>query len=217
MRIFQGTAFLLAIAAPLAGTALAQPSSDPAPTVGEAYTYAQCDSARSELAAMDTPQDRNSERAKALLDIYTSNRCQAIMAERAELASANPGMDSMLQMLREEGINIDSRMDSVARACRRNADPALSGEESEASVRDCTAKRQMIVYTEAINEMNASRRATSEEDRARYEAEVAAVERRNREIEAEAVANRDAYEERMAQWREAVRRCEQGELEYCAD
>ena len=216
MRIFRGTVFFLAFATPLAGAAFAQSSGDTGSASGEDYSFAQCDAARSELAAMETPQERNSARAKALLDIYASDRCQAIMAERAQLASADPGMDSMLQMLREEGIKIDSRLDSVARACRRNVDPALSGEEREESVRDCTAEQQMIAYTEAINEMNANRQAASEEEKARYEAELAAVERRNREIEAEAVANQADYERRMEEWREAVRRCEQGEDEYCA-
>lgn len=183
------------------------------------YTYAQCADARAEMARMTTAEQRNSDRAKRLVAIYTSRDCEQIMARRAQSSSADPGMASMMQMLREEGIDIDARFAQAREDCRRrfafsNSDGAAA--QRNQAIADCTAQAQQVAYTSAINEMNGNRQSTYRREMERHRAEVAELERQRAENERKVAAEKEAYERSMAEWRRAVRLCNEGKREYCA-
>ena len=144
----------------------------------------------------------------------------------APSSAAQEGITSMLQMLRDEGIDIDARMSRAGANCREQfasgALPAGAASREEA-IRGCTVARQQVVYAEAINEMNANRQSGYDQAKARHDAQVAEAERRRQQHERELqererriAAQRAAREREMAEWRRAVELCRQGKREYCA-
>lgn len=222
----------MGLALALGSTALAQHSSAPSsgalnhdqPTaLAEeqlgSVGYTQCASARAEMARMTTAEQRNSDRAKRLVAIYTSPDCERIMARRAQSSSADPGMASMMQMLRDEGIDIDARFSEAREDCRRrfafsNSDGAAA--QRNQAIADCTAEAEQVIYTAAINEMNRNRQSTYQREMEQHRAEVAELERQRVANERKVAAEKEAYERSMAEWRRAVRLCNEGKREYCA-
>ncbi|MEM7687661.1 MAG: caspase family protein [Pseudomonadota bacterium] len=92
----------------------------------------------------------------------------------------------IMQMLRDEGIDIDDRMARARIACRNKvmsqAGDSLP-EDIERAVEKCSVTEEGIVYARAINEMNATRATEFDNAMAQYNAEVAEVERQKREFE----------------------------------
>lgn len=118
----------------------------------------------------------------------------------------------MMQMLRDEGIDIDARMQLARNACRNTvASEATdaSNEEIEAAIEECAVVEEGIIYARAINEMNANRVNTFNNAMAQYNAQVAEAERKQREYE----ANMDGHNAELA---EIQRQQEQYEREMRA-
>ena len=103
-------------------------------------------------------------------------------------SAAEIGITAMMQMLRDEGIDIDARMASARAECREriasdsNDSPA---EEIEKAVEECAVVEEGIIYARAINEMNENRVNTFNAAMAQYNAEVAEADRKKREYELE--------------------------------
>jgi hypothetical protein len=122
--------------------------------------------------------------------------------------AARPGsavdaeISNMMQMLRDEGIDIDARMERARAICR---DRIMAGQDEEDSIADpetaianCAAIEQQKAYSEAINEMNANRQNSFAQAMAKHLAEVAEAERRQREYEAELAAHNAKLETQSA-------------------
>ena len=105
-------------------------------------------------------------------------------------SAAETGIANMMQMLRDEGIDIDARM-SRARADCRTRIVAESGEEGaetsaeaiDQAVEDCAVVEEGVIYAQAINEMNANRVSNFNDAKAQHDAEVAEAARKQREYE----------------------------------
>lgn len=97
-------------------------------------------------------------------------------------------ISNMMQMLRDEGIDIDARMDRARDFCRQRVMAERdeeSADDPETLIQNCAVIEQQKAYSEAINEMNANRQNSFTQAMAQHLAEVAEAERRQREYEAE--------------------------------
>lgn len=131
-------------------------------------------------------------------------------AQGGNTSSVQQGIDEMVQMLREEGVDIDARMATARSQCRERY-----GSQQQA-VSDCSVVAQQVAYSAAINELHDTRQARYQAALATHAAEVAEAERRLSEHERQLAASKAEAEREMAQWREAVRRCEAGQRRYCS-
>ena len=121
-------------------------------------------------------------------------------------------------MLRDEGIDIDVRMAEVPQWCRNKVarDIAMGATGDRQSLQeDCVVQRQLVVYTQAIEDMNEARSNSYERSVQQHREEVAALERQEQERQRKIAADKADYERRMAEWRRAVRLCNEGKREYC--
>ncbi|EAQ29142.1 hypothetical protein NAP1_00180 [Erythrobacter sp. NAP1] len=103
-------------------------------------------------------------------------------------SAADIGITAMMQMLRDEGIDIDARMARARTDCRARITGQATDESAEKIERDiqqCIVGEEGIVYARAINEMNANRVNTFNDAMSEYNAQVAEAERKEREYERE--------------------------------
>lgn len=109
-------------------------------------------------------------------------------AMSAPVSTVDAEISSMMQMLRDEGIDIDARMDRARELCRERV-TAQQDEESVSDpatlVENCAVIEQQKAYSQAINEMNANRQNSFTQAMEKHLAEVAEADRRQREYEAE--------------------------------
>jgi hypothetical protein len=100
----------------------------------------------------------------------------------------------MMQMMRDEGIDIDARMEDARSGCRTRLsaeEVERSAEELEEAIANCTLVEQQIVYARGINELNANRQSSFAQAMAAHKAELAEAERKQRQYQRE-VEERDA-------------------------
>ncbi len=151
----------------------------------------------------------------------------------ANISNTQVEVANLLQMLRDNDIDIDARMDRASQECQsRFASGPLpkNAATRDEAISACTLTNQQILYAKAINEMNAKRQNVYQRERAAYEARLAEFEQqrqahqnRIRELaEMERARQMQIAEDRAkaqrerAEWRQAVELCEQGKREYCA-
>jgi len=93
----------------------------------------------------------------------------------------------MMQMLRDEGIDIDARMARARADCRTQIlaeeGTETSAEAIDQAVEDCAVVEDAVIYAQAINEMNANRVSNFNDAKAQHDAEVAEAQRKQREYE----------------------------------
>lgn len=91
-----------------------------------------------------------------------------------------------MQMLRDEGIDIDERMARARVLCRNRVLSEVGGASEdliEEKVEECALVEEGVIYARAINEMNANRADAFDTAMAQYNAEVAEVARQKREYD----------------------------------
>lgn len=92
----------------------------------------------------------------------------------------------MMQMLRDEGIDIDARMLRARNECRDEVTSQLeeaSAVEIEQAIEECAVAQEGIIYARAINEMNANRVSNFNDAMTQYNTQVAEADRKQREYE----------------------------------
>lgn len=129
----------------------------------------------------------------------------------APQSATDVGIAEMMEMLRSEGIDIDARIASARDNCRDKVvseTPDASPEAIEQGVEECAIVEKNIIYSRAINEMNANRVDNFNETKAAHDAQVAEAQRKQREYElemqrhqatlAESQRQKDQYEREVA-------------------
>ncbi|WP_162627617.1 caspase family protein [Erythrobacter sp. KY5] len=109
-------------------------------------------------------------------------------ARIAQPSAADIGITAMMQMLRDEGIDIDARMAGARTQCRSRVTAQATDESADQIERDieqCIVGEEGIIYARAINEMNANRVNSFNDAMSDYNAQVAEAERKEREYERE--------------------------------
>ena len=172
------------------------------------FTVQDCRNASRRIASYNTMQERNSDAAKIQLHIYQSGECAEWRARRSAELSAEPGIAQMEALLESRGIDLSQRV-SEARARCESAAPEGPARTS------CIANARQAAYSAAIIDLQNDTAAQYNRDMAAYREKVAEVEQRKRDIAAKAAADKAAHERRMAEWRRAVRLCNEGQHEYC--
>lgn len=120
-----------------------------------------------------------------------STGSSATAPRSTNVSAADTGITNMMQMLRDEGIDIDARMAQARADCRTRivaetdaeADAEAGAKTIEQAVEDCAVVEDAIIYAQAINEMNANRVSNFNDAKAQHDAEVAEAERKQREYE----------------------------------
>jgi Caspase domain len=119
------------------------------------------------------------------------------------LASATDvGIAEMMEMLRSEGIDIDARIAKARENCREKVvseAQEATPEEIEQDVEDCAIVEKNIIYSRAINEMNAKRVDNFNATKAAHEAQVAEAQRKQREYDLEMQKHRAELAESQRQ------------------
>lgn len=116
-----------------------------------------------------------------------STGSSATAPRSTNVSAADTGITNMMQMLRDEGIDIDARMAQARADCRTRivaeTDAEAGAKTIEQAVEDCAVVEDAIIYAQAINEMNANRVSNFNDAKAQHDAEVAEAERKQREYE----------------------------------
>lgn len=124
--------------------------------------------------------------------VQSGSTGSSVTAPRStNVSPADTGITNMMQMLRDEGIDIDARMAQARADCRTRivaetdaeADAEAGAKTIEQAVEDCAVVEDAIIYAQAINEMNANRVSNFNDAKAQHDAEVAEAERKQREYE----------------------------------
>lgn len=124
--------------------------------------------------------------------VQSGSTGSSVTAPRStNVSAADTGITNMMQMLRDEGIDIDARMAQARADCRTRivaetdaeADAEAGAKTIEQAVEDCAVVEDAIIYAQAINEMNANRVSNFNDAKAQHDAEVAEAERKQREYE----------------------------------
>ncbi len=103
-------------------------------------------------------------------------------------AEVDSEVAEIMQMLRDEGIDIDGRMARAGVLCRNRVlseKAEISEAEIEDAVKECTLTEEGIVYARAINEMNATRANAFDNAMDEYNADVAEAARQKQAYEDE--------------------------------
>lgn len=104
----------------------------------------------------------------------------------ARQSAVDAEVQAIMQMLRNEGIDIDARMARARSGCRgevmANAEGKTEAEIQE-EIEGCSLAREGVVYAQAINEMNANRVNAFNSAMAQHNAQVAEAARKQREYE----------------------------------
>ncbi|MEO0417990.1 MAG: caspase family protein [Pseudomonadota bacterium] len=104
----------------------------------------------------------------------------------ARQSAVDAEVQAIMQMLRNEGIDIDARMARARSGCRGEVMATAEG-KSEAEIQEeiegCALAREGVVYAQAINEMNANRVNAFNSAMAQHNAQVAEAARKQREYE----------------------------------
>lgn len=123
----------------------------------------------------------------AALSLVLANAPSSALVQGAGSA-LDAEMATMMQMMRDEGIDIDARIEAVRASCRdRFASPGdeENSDSTAEAIENCAVVEKQIVYAQAINEMNANRRAKFDAAMAQHIADVAEADRLQREYEKE--------------------------------
>lgn len=181
------------------------------------FSAAKCRSSLSELTSL--PQAaRGSDREKIAMHIVSSDECRSLRAQRARQLSADPGIATMMQTLKEGGIDVEARMPAQVERCRERVDRRIASGVSgnrQQMIEGCVAVARQMVYSSAINELNDRVNARYEQEMIEHRAELARLEAERQEKKRKEAAEKAAYEKSMAEWRRKVRLCEEGKREYC--
>lgn len=110
------------------------------------------------------------------------------------------------------GLYLVQALALVANAMMQDMPPPVDAPTEE---QQATASINQAMLRGAREQLEEQRRA-----KAQYVGDVAAIEEANRRAKADydgrVVAQKAAFDQEMAVWREKVRRCEAGEFAYCA-
>lgn len=134
-------------------------------------------------------------------------------------AEVDAEVAQIMQMLRNEGIDIDERMERARILCR-NQSLSDGGEADQAeldeTIRKCILVEEEVVYGRAINEMNANRANAFDSAMAQYNADIAEVERKKREFDLKQSEYESEMQRHNAELAEVQRKQEQYRREKAA-
>ncbi len=148
--------------------------------------------------------------------IWSSSKC--VQARKNAELKVDSAIESNEQLIRSLSADYDARLAEIPGICRPIVDKRWSGasekfraEQNKSELlTSCIRNRSHALRTEYLHRLN-------EESAAQYAERV----RLNEEmIAADQLAHaerRAAYDRKMDEWREAVRRCNAGEIRYCAE
>jgi len=178
----------------LDGTALAQ---EPGPDCAAAKQYLLNEYSRT-----------HPEENEKYYRIWSSPVC-AQARKKAEL-QVDSAIESNQQLIRSQSADYDERLAEIPALCKSIVDRRWSAasetfraeQKKDELLTSCIRNRSHALRTEYLHRLN-------EESAAQY-----AERLRLNEAHAE---RRAAYERKMEEWREAVRRCNAGEIRYCSE
>ncbi|MEM7700359.1 MAG: caspase family protein [Pseudomonadota bacterium] len=104
----------------------------------------------------------------------------------ARQSAVDAEVQAIMQMLRDEGIDIDARMAQARAGCRGEVMAEAQGKseaELQEEIEGCALAREGVVYAQAINEMNANRVNAFNSAMAQHNAQVEEAARKQREYE----------------------------------
>jgi len=158
----------------------------------------------------------NPEENEKFYRIWSSQQC--VQARQTAELQVDPAIESNEQLIRSLSEDYDARLAEVPAICKPIVDKRWSGasekfraEQNKSELlTSCIRNRSHALRTEYLNRLNQESAAQYAERLRLNEQTIAA----DREAHAE---RRAAYERKMDEWREAVRRCNAGEIRYCSE
>jgi len=121
-----------------------------------------------------------------------SSAARSPYASNSNQSAVDAEVQAIMQMMRDEGIDIDARIARARASCRDEitsdtAEASDAGEPTEAEIEEafegCALAKEGVVYAQAINEMNANRVNVFNDAMAQHNAQVAEAARKQREYE----------------------------------
>ena len=183
------------------GAAMAQESS------------ADCEAAKQYLVGQYSRT--NPETNEKYYQIWSSPQC--VQARKNAELYVDPEIESNERLIRSRSPDYDARLAEIPGICRPIVEKRWSAasekfkaeqKKSELLI-SCIRNRSHALRAEYLNRLNEESEAEHAERLRLNEEQIAA----DQLAEAE---SRAAYERKMEEWREAVRRCNAGEIQYCA-
>ena len=148
--------------------------------------------------------------------IWSSPQC--VQARKNGELSVDPQIESNERLIRSRYPDYDTQLAEIPATCQLIVDRRWAGasekfraeQEKSELLTACIRNRSHALRAEYLNRLNEESEAQYADSRRLNEETVAA----NQLAEAE---RRAAYERKMEEWREAVRRCNAGEVRYCSN
>ena len=183
-----------------------------APIAQGPFTEDECRKAVSDLAISDG-KDR---RAGSMV---LSKSC--VEFRQANFVDINREISNMKQMLKDEGVDYESKMTEVRLKCANEAKTihlsnptgGMASDSAKDAITTCVANGEMTLYTAAITEMNQNRVASAKEA---YRAEVEIYEQKKADRLKKIEEDAERHQMEMDAWRKKAALCKAGNLEYCA-
>tara|TARA_R110002020_G_scaffold6037_1_gene25311 strand:- start:11 stop:628 length:618 start_codon:yes stop_codon:yes gene_type:complete len=148
-------------------------------------------------------------------NIWSSPQCEQAR-KNAEL-SVDPGIESNEQLIRSRSPDYDTRLAKIPALC----EPIVEKRWSGASEKFRAEQKKSELLTSCIRNQSHALRAeylnrVNEQSEAQY-AEKLKLNQQKIAADQKADADRQAaYEIKMDEWRDAVKRCNAGEIRYCS-
>ncbi len=158
----------------------------------------------------------NPETNEKYYQIWSSPQC--VQARKNAELSVDPQIESNERLIRSRYTDYDTELAKIPGTCQPIVDRrwAEASEKFRAEQKKselltaCIRNRSHALRAEYLNRLNEESEAQYAERQRLNEETIAA----NQLAEAE---RRAAYERKMEEWREAVRRCNAGEVRYCSN
>lgn len=147
--------------------------------------------------------------------IWSSPQC--VQARKNAELYVDPQIESNEQFIRSRTPDYDRQLAEIPAICQPIVDRRWSGasekfraeQKKSELLTSCIRNRSHALRAEYLNRLNEESEAEHAEQLRLNEEKIAA----NQRAEAE---SRAAYERKIEEWREAVRRCNAGEIQYCS-
>lgn len=186
----------------LDGTALAQ-ESDPDCAAAKQYLL-------SEYSRTNPEENERHYR------IWSSAQC--VQARESAELHVDSAIESNQQLIRSLSQDYDARLAEIPAICQPIVDQRWSAasekfraEQNKSELlTSCIRNRSHALRTEYLNRLN-------EESAAQYAERLRLNEQMIAADQLAHAERRAAYEQKMDEWREAVRRCNAGEIRYCSE
>lgn len=148
--------------------------------------------------------------------IWSSPSC--VQARKNAELSVDAQIESNERLIRSRSPDYDAQLAKIPALCR----PIVDQRWSEASEKFRAEQNKSELLTSCIRNRSHALRAQylnrlNEDSEAQYAEKLRLNEEQIAAAEVAAAERRAAYERKMDQWREAVRRCNAGEIRYCSE